>query len=235
MTFPLLKSLRFKLVMIAVLPLVAFLLLNILSISPTVKNSILQDKKAEIQRLVHTVLSMMDYYYRLEQEGEISRETAQETVKKAIQAIRTGEGIQDYFWIIDFHPNMIVHPFRPELEGEDLSDFLDPKGERLFLEMVQLVELEESAFISYYWEYVINGEHMVESKLSFLASFTPWDWIVGTGINVSEIEGMVLPIRRRILLFTAVIFIVFTAAMVFLTSLIVRKEDLVWKEKGSYN
>ena len=34
---------------------------------------------------------------------------------------------KDYFWIIDMHPNMIMHPYRPELVDSDLNDYKDPR------------------------------------------------------------------------------------------------------------
>lgn len=232
MGFQFFKRFRFQLLLIGALPLIAFLLINTLFINSTLRNSMIQEKKGETQKLVYLVLSIMHQYYGLEQEEDFLRAKAQEEAKNTIRAIRTGEGIQDYFWIIDYQPKMIVHPFREELEGKDLSEFRDPQGKRIFVEMLQLVEGGESAFISYHWEYFIQGEVVVEPKLSYVASFEPWEWIVGTGINMREIEGMIAPIRSRILLLTGVIAIVFFTALVLLTSLIEKKTARGAEGKG---
>ena len=42
---------------------------------------------------------------------------------------------ENYFWIIDDNAHMIMHPFKPELDGTDASDIKDPNGVRLFSEM----------------------------------------------------------------------------------------------------
>lgn len=35
---------------------------------------------------------------------------------------------------------MIMHPYRPDMDGTDLSDFKDPTGKKLFVEFVKTVK-----------------------------------------------------------------------------------------------
>ena len=51
----------------------------------------------------------------------------------ALKALRY-EG-QEYFWITDTQPRMVMHPLKPELEGRDLSDNKDGRGVRHFVQM----------------------------------------------------------------------------------------------------
>lgn len=215
-------SLRLKIIVIGVLPILAFIIINILSTSYSIPNRLLEDKKNETEKLVHTGLSILWYYYGLEETGGYGRERAQLEAKEAIRAIRTGEGIQDYFWIHDFHPRMVIHPNRPELEGEDLSTFEDAQGFKLFLEMVKLVKDSKSTFIRYYWEYhTINGI-LIEPKLSYVAAFEPWEWIIGTGMNLNEIEAMVISLRQRSLMVVILVSFISLGAVVLLANFIVK-------------
>jgi len=46
--------------------------------------------------------------------------------------------MKDYFWINDMHPRMVIHPYRTDLNGKDLSDYQDPNGKRVFVEFVNI-------------------------------------------------------------------------------------------------
>ncbi len=51
-----------------------------------------------------------------------------------VRELRYGDEGKDYFWITDRRPVMIMHPYRPDLDGKDLSNFEDPHGKKLFVE-----------------------------------------------------------------------------------------------------
>ena len=51
-------------------------------------------------------------------------------------------GNNDYFWINDMHPKMVMHPIKPEMNGNDLSAYKDPNGKLLFVDFVDTVKKE---------------------------------------------------------------------------------------------
>ena len=59
------------------------------------------------------------------------------------QHLRYGREGKDYFWIQDLgrpFPRMIMHPYRADLNGQDLSGFTDPRGVAIFVEFADLGE-----------------------------------------------------------------------------------------------
>lgn len=204
------------------LPIIAFFLLNLLYIDSRIQSTYMEEKKEELIKLVNTAISMTSYYYSLEQKGDLTNDQAQSGVKDAMKAIRTGEGIQDYFWIHDYQPKMIAHPFRLDLEGEDLSTFEDPDGARIFVEMVELAKGDDNSFISYKWEYILDSGVIVEPKISYVAAFEPWEWIIGTGINVNEMEKLMHLSRRNNTILASLVAIIFAALVVFLSGFVVK-------------
>ena len=48
---------------------------------------------------------------------------------QAVKALRYDK--EEYFWINDQRPNMVMHPFKPQLDGKDLSQIADPTGKKL--------------------------------------------------------------------------------------------------------
>ncbi len=87
---------------------------------------------------------------------------------------------EQYLWINDNHPTMIMHPMKPELDGQDLSDFADPNGKKLFVEMVKVCRENGEGVVDYMWPK--PGQDQPVPKLSYVKLFEPWGWIIGTGV-----------------------------------------------------
>ncbi len=87
---------------------------------PRHESHLLDQKKETIRQLTNSAVSLLaDYESRINQ-GEMTREAARQKAVDRIRNLRYGFQGKDYFWINDMHPFMIMHPFKPELDGEDL-------------------------------------------------------------------------------------------------------------------
>ncbi|RXJ95625.1 chemotaxis protein [Malaciobacter molluscorum] len=104
----------------------------------------------------------------------------------AISKMRYGK--DGYFWINDSHPNMIMHPFKPQLDGKDLSNVKDPKNKYLFKEMSKVANKNsKGGLVKYLWPK--PGFDKPQEKFSYVQKFGPWDWIIGTGAYVTDIQN----------------------------------------------
>ncbi len=113
-----------------------------------------------------------------------------ETVAKAEAARRVGElryKGDNYFWINDLHPNMVMHPVRPDLNGKDVSDLKDSNGMALFVEFANVAR-NGGGTVNYLWPR--PGSDKPVSKSSYVQLFAPWGWVLGTGVYVDDIEAM---------------------------------------------
>jgi methyl-accepting chemotaxis protein len=81
---------------------------------------------------------------------------------------------------------MVMHPIKPELDGKDLRDFKDPAGKHLFVEFVEAVKKDGAGSVHYLWPK--PGSDQPVPKISYVKEFKPWDWIIGTGIYVDDIN-----------------------------------------------
>jgi len=117
---------------------------------------------------------------------ERAEESFMEEAKSSIAALRYGEQGNDYFWINDKNPVMIMHPMKPSLNGKDVSTLKDPNGKRIFVEMVSVCNAKGEGFVDYMWSK--PGKDAPVAKLSYVKLFEPWGWIVGTGIYLDDIE-----------------------------------------------
>ncbi len=148
------------------------------------RNEIWADRRHELTTLVETALSIVNSEYSAAQSGQVSVDAAQANVEKQLGRLRYGAG--DYFWINDVQRRMVMHPIKPELNGQDLSDFKDASGKAFFLEIVDVAQRFGSGFVSYDWPK--PGKDAAQPKLSYVAEFKPWGWVIGTGVYVDDLD-----------------------------------------------
>ncbi|RXK11855.1 chemotaxis protein [Halarcobacter mediterraneus] len=171
--------------------------------------------------------------------GEYVSDVSSKLKKEALNAIKNmGYGNNGYFWINDSHPKMIMHPFKPQLDGKDLSASKDPNGKFLFNEMSKVANAKsEGGLVKYMWEK--PGKDVPQQKFSFVQRFEPWDWIIGTGEYVDDVEDSILAMEKRtneeidsiiltIMIFTVVFIVLIYLIYSYLVKKIISKplEDL---------
>lgn len=150
-------------------------------------NSLLERKKAALTDITQVVYSVLEFYHAQEENGTMSHETAQQFALQYIMQLRYGADLKNYFWVNDFHPSMILHPYVPELNGQDLRSYQDRHGKHLFVEMVDETAATGSGFVSYSWQWQDDDTRIVP-KLSYVKRFNPWQWIIGTGVYLNDVH-----------------------------------------------
>jgi len=148
-------------------------------------SSLLTEKLQKTKNLVEVPYSVIEQQYKLETEGKISRVEAQRQAVEAVRAMRY-EG-NNYFWINDEHPTMIMHPIKPELDGTDLTSLKDPSGKAVFVEFAKAAQAPAGAYVYYLWPK--PGKEQPVEKLSFVKRFAPWGWVIGTGIYIDDVDS----------------------------------------------
>jgi methyl-accepting chemotaxis protein len=96
----------------------------------------------------------------------------------------------EYFWVNDMHPRMVMHPIKAELEGKDLSGVKDPSGQNLFVTFVNVVKQQGEGFVAYGWPK--PGSEDPVQKVSYVKGFAPWGWIVGSGVYIDTVNATLI-------------------------------------------
>ncbi|ART83251.1 chemotaxis protein [Oceanisphaera profunda] len=159
-------------------------------------HSLMAEKHTQAQRQVESVASLINTYYQQQQQGVLTELEAKRQALNAVAQLRYGD--DDYFWVNDAHPRMILHPMNDQLNGQDLRPFTDPNGKALFVEMAEVVANNGQGFVNYLWPK--PGLESPVPKVSYVQGFTPWGWIVGTGIYVDDVHTQLWDIARTIFL-----------------------------------
>lgn len=177
----------FHILIPAVAAIVLFFYASFFIFLPEFKKGLLDDRKAMIRELVLSAWHMVQYLDMDVDKGKYTLEEAKAIARDHLREMRYGEDGKNYFWINDFQPAMIMHPYRPDLEGKAVGDFTDPTGKKLFREVVKVANEQGQGYVSYLWQWK-DRQKQVVPKLSFIKSYEPWGWIIGTGIYLDEVE-----------------------------------------------
>jgi len=156
-------------------------------------------KKETIKELTQSAWSVLKEYHQNYTDSLMTISEAQKKAAHQIEQMRYGNTNKDYFWIINREPMMIMHPYRPELIKQNLSDYKDSHGNKLFVEAVDAVRKEGEGFINYYWQWKDDTTRIVP-KLSYVKGFEPWEWIIGTGIYLEDVRAEITQLKNRLLL-----------------------------------
>lgn len=204
-----------KIVLPSLVAIILFISLLFFVIKPKFEEALLNKKREMIKELVNSASSILEKYHTDEIEGLISREEAQRTAISRIQYLRYGKDNKDYFWITDLSPVMIMHPYVPELNGKDLSNYTDPTGKKLFVESVELVKANKHGYIQYMWQFKDDSEHILP-KISYVKLFEPWNWVIGTGVYIDDVKNEIDALTGRLINISLIITVFIFFILIFI-------------------
>ncbi|BCS88726.1 EAL domain-containing protein [Pseudodesulfovibrio sediminis] len=164
---------------------------------PSMENAILDSRKRNIMEMTNAVMGTLQLLQTKVESGETTEEAARLSAKEFIRAMRYGYMGRHYFWISDHNSRMVMHPYRPELEGQNLAEFADTEGKRIFSEFTKIAHSTGSGYLRYYWQWNDQSDSNSE-KIGYVSEFKPWGWIVGTGLYVDDIKDEIAMYRNRV-------------------------------------
>ncbi len=187
------------------LPTIVAIILFIASIFtviiPVFHQNMMDQKKEMIKELTASAASIIDHYILKEASGAMTRENAQKEAINVIKEMRYGNDNKDYFWITDMQPVMVMHPYSTELIGKDLRNFKDnddKSGIRLFVEFVELVKQHNEGYLKYQWQ-LKDDPSKTASKLSYILGIPKWNFIIGTGVYINDVEEEIQELQTDLL------------------------------------
>jgi len=216
------RSFSWKIIIPVILTIAAFIISIYIIFIPSLENNLIKQKKLMIRELTQAAWSILQEYHQEEVLGLITSEEARTQALQVIRMLRYGDYSKDYFWITDMKPVMVMHPYRPELDGTDLKEFRDPGGKKLFVESVAVVEKNNEGFVDYYWQWKDDSTRTVP-KLSFVKGFKPWGWILGTGIYMEDVKDEISKLKKNLVLVSLFIILLISGILFYIlrTSLII--------------
>ena len=151
------------------------------------KNTMFDDRSAKTQSVVELAYSAIDRYVQEEKAGKLSRDEAQNLAKAAVNHMRYDGN--NYFWINDLYPRMVMHPIKAELNGKDLTENKDPTGKHLFVEMADVARKSGEGIVHYQWSKQGVDADKTYPKVSYVKLVPEWGWVIGSGIYIDDVNS----------------------------------------------
>lgn len=193
-------SIRTRLWLILGVAVAALIIVQAITLQ-NMHDSISTGKAISVKKQTETAYSLVQYYYQQAQNG-LPESEAKAQALEALKNLRYDK--QEYFWVNDSRPVMIMHPINAKLNNQPMGDVKDPNGLYLFREMVRTVKADPAGgFVHYYWPK--PGAKEPVSKVSFVKHFTPWDWIIGTGVYTDDVQADFKATAMPVIIISAVL------------------------------
>ena len=177
----------------------------------------MEDRRLKTRNVVESVLGVVDYFHKQQQAGKLSEEEAKRQAMDSLRNVRY-DG-KEYFWVQDRNLVMLMHPIKPDMEGKSQAALKDPNGKLFFQEMENVVKASGKGFVDYLWPK--PGFDQPAPKISYVAEFPAWGWVVGSGIYVDDVNAV---FRQQALLFS--IMVVITLAILSVISWLINSSIL---------
>jgi methyl-accepting chemotaxis protein len=152
------------------------------------RSSLLEDRKEAIKQLVQVGRNVVDGWYQKEKSGQLNREDAQKGARDELWRLRYADN--NYFFIQRYDGLSVLAPDRSQ-EGKILLDTKDPDGIPVTR---RLIEAAQRGGDFVYYHYARTGAASADPKsavpkLSYALSFDPWQWSIGTGIYIDDVDA----------------------------------------------
>ncbi len=192
-----------------ILSLIALLAISMFS-AVMVRNIRLEERRADLTNVGQTALSLVKGYGVLAESGKLPKDEAQKRATAAIKSLRYGS--DGYFSISTSDQVIVMHPIKPELDGKNLTNFKDPAGTNLFVEITKAGSKPEGGFVNYLWPKV--GAANPVAKTSFVIAYKPWDWNLTTGAYMDDINAAFMRTLWQMVILFAVVAVALVALVV---------------------
>lgn len=192
-------KLRQKILLLAVAPLAVAMLVIAFTVQTQatalarhertlVEAAYLQSKETELRHYVELAQSAIAPLVRSGRKDEAVRQEAMEALA------RLDYGRDGYFFLYDMEGRNLMHPRQPELVGQNLWAMRDPEGEPTIQHLVAAARAGGGA-VRYVWEK--PSLKQMAPKLGYVVAVPEWDWMLGTGIYLDDVESTLRQLDAR--------------------------------------
>lgn len=113
----------------------------------------------------------------------------QEEILAYVDSIQYGENNEQYVFLHDYNGVELANGVYPELVGNNYYDLEDIKGSKVYQEQIKLCIESGGGFLTHYWPKA--HEEGYYKKLTYVAPLPKWNWVIGTGVDVSNLDQMI--------------------------------------------
>jgi methyl-accepting chemotaxis protein len=143
-----------------------------------------REKEAELRRVVDAVCSAARAVYEAKKDS-LPRPEIEAEIKALVKGVRFAG--DNYVWLNDLTPAMVMHPTNPALDGQSLATYADPDGVKLFVKMAEACRASGTGVVNYRW--AKPGETEAKPKISYVRLLPELGWVFGSGAWIEDLSA----------------------------------------------
>ena len=148
-----------------------------------IRQDMVAAKQQELQNYVEQAITVLTPVI---DNDELSHEEKQARASELLNAIRFGE--DGYIFAYTAEGVNRAHGAKPSLYGTNMMGVSDPNGVKVVRELIDAAQSGDG-FVEYVWDK--PGQEEDAPKLSYAVMLPAFDWMVGTGFYIDDIDAAV--------------------------------------------
>ena len=147
-----------------------------------IRASMLADRHEQINMVLELAKKQVGVFVAEEKAGSLTRDEAQKRARQALRGLRNGD---DYLFARDFHGMLLVHP-DPSREGKSDPGSKLPDGRTTLQAYLDALKNTDLAIVEIMTKKPKSDS--VVPKLNGAAKISEWEWMIGFGLFIDDIE-----------------------------------------------
>jgi two-component system NarL family sensor kinase len=192
-------NLRTKIVALAVAPLLVALVLVALAVRhqerdlarrerALIEQTYMDQRRSELRSYVELAMSVVRPLHDAGLDDEATRAEA----LRRLAALDYGS--DGYFFVYDLQGRSLMHSRQPELVGQNLWELRDSQG-RYTIQALIAQARAGGGFVEYEWRKPSSAQ--TAPKLGYVTALPRWNWMVGTGLYMDDIQSTMQTLDRQ--------------------------------------
>ncbi len=161
----------------------------------SIRKKYIENQKETISFDTNRVINYIDYVYHNSKEHLPEKALKQEVLNTIEQLYGRQDGT-GYIFIYDFNGTNLSDPLQLDNKGKNLYDFQDPNGVYVIKDLINVSQRENGGFVEYMWKKPVT--EIPTAKISYARAFKPWNWMIGTGVYLDEVEKLILVQKKAL-------------------------------------
>ena len=144
--------------------------------------------RRKIKSRVYEAYSIAQNIYQQNKTSK-SKAKIQQMILDALRPIRFENG-NGYYFATRLDGGKVLFTDKPQMEGLNLLNMQDTLGQYVIKDMIEIAKQYGEGFYEYHWTKP-ESEGNYYKKISFIKRFEPYDWFIGTGLYVDDVESQI--------------------------------------------
>jgi len=149
----------------------------------------------ELKNIMIIMQQMANAIYKAEKAKGTADEKIKEEILGKFDELRFFDDKSGYIFAYQYDGVNVLYPTNKSLQGTNLLGLKDANGVPLIKELIEAAQ-KGGGLVKYNFPKVKDGKPL--PKFSYALPFEPYNWMIGTGIYVDNVEEVVAKLQKEI-------------------------------------